>query len=265
MGDDPMSANMTIQSFSIRTGLPSSTLRYYEKENLIIPDVRGENGYRLYREEQVPGAITIHSLRQAGISLSDIRQYLLSNDNGKVTWIRKWRTDMDSKMASLNVARQFLYGIEPEDEHIRLIKWDTPVRILWFRHRVVRERHPFAKVIEERAAYILKHLRVRCHDVFILQEKMEGNEMIGKVGFRLEGKDPIPKEWLTDAELEVIEPTLFVTLDCLVNDDFACFNLMLLLQSFGFEPAGVNMERHQLNDPLSYQWMIPVLHGDSVK
>jgi hypothetical protein len=86
--------------------------------------------------------------------------------------------------------------------------------------------------------------------------------MNGKVGFRLERNDPILKKLLNDTELEVIEPTL--SLDYLPNDDFVCFNLMMLLKSFGFEPSGPNMERYQLNDLLNFQWMIPVLHGDSV-
>jgi DNA-binding transcriptional MerR regulator len=262
-GGDTVSDTMTIQTFSIRTGLPSSTLRYYEKESLILPDVRGENGYRQYREEQIPRAITIHSLRQAGVNLSDIRQYFLSDDADKVNWMKKWRKDIDSKLASLNVARQFLHGIEPEDEHIRLIKWETPVSILWFRHRVKRERYPFAGAIEERAAYLKKHGRLRYHDAYVRQERIEGNEMIGTVGFRLDGKEAIPKQWLSDAEIEMIQPTLFVTLDCLADDDFACFSLMLLLQSFGFEPSGPNIERYQLNDLSTYQWMIPVLHEDS--
>lgn len=45
------STGMTIQAFSIRTGLPPSTLRYYEKEKLIVPRYRGNNGYRLYTSE----------------------------------------------------------------------------------------------------------------------------------------------------------------------------------------------------------------------
>jgi DNA-binding transcriptional MerR regulator len=61
--DEPVSDYMTIQTFSNRTGLPSSTLRYYEKEGLIKPDIRGENGYRLYREEQIPGDLFLKKLQ----------------------------------------------------------------------------------------------------------------------------------------------------------------------------------------------------------
>jgi DNA-binding transcriptional MerR regulator len=259
---DPMSDFMSIQTFANRTGLPASTLRYYEKEGLIKPNLRRDNGYRQYRVEQIPYAITIHSLRQAGIQLAEIKQYLESSDARKADWLRKWRKDVDHKIASLNVARQFLHGIEPEDEHIRLTKWDAPVRMIWFRHRVKRELNPYAKVIEERAASVGKHVHIRCRDAYVRQERIVGDEIICKVGFRLPDHEPIAGEWLNEAELEVLGPALFVAMDGLSNDAYACFSLMLLLQSFGFEPAGPHMERYELDDLMRYQWMIPVLHGN---
>ncbi|MNH41061.1 hypothetical protein D3C79_1024860 [compost metagenome] len=90
--------------------------------------------------------------------------------------------------------------------------------------------------------------------------------MLGKVGFRLPLKSALPDNWKHatgfDVELEVLKPTLFVTLDCLSTDPYACFSLMLVLQSFGFEPAGPNMEWYHLHDKLHYQWMIPVVHSE---
>lgn len=64
---------MTIRAFSERTGLRPKTLRYYEEVGLLIPCVRTENGYRQYAEEQVERALLIHSLRQAGVGIADIR------------------------------------------------------------------------------------------------------------------------------------------------------------------------------------------------
>jgi DNA-binding transcriptional MerR regulator len=255
--------NMTIQSFSQRTGLPASTLRYYEKEGLLKPDFRADNGYRLFREDQIPNAMKIHTLRQAGISLSEIRQYFVSDAAGQANWMRKWRQDVDVKLSALNVAKQFLNGVESVDEHIQLVRWDTSTSMLWFRHRVKRQLNPFAHVMDEKADFLEKLGLLHTREAFVQQEQIIGDEMIGKVGFRLPGKAFFPDVWKHEAEVEDMKPTLFVTLDCLSNDPFACFSLMLLLQSFGFEPAGPNLERYQLNDKLHYQWMIPVVHGDS--
>lgn len=43
----------TIKEFSKTTGIPSSTLRYYEKENLIPSIKRGANGHRVYDENDL--------------------------------------------------------------------------------------------------------------------------------------------------------------------------------------------------------------------
>lgn len=260
-----MSGSMTIQAFSVRTGLPPSTLRFYEKEGLIKPNIRGENGYRLYSKEQIVIAQTIHSLRQADVNLRDIRQYLIADELEKDNWMRKWRKEVDTKMASLRVARQYLHGIEPEDQHIRLVKWEAPVRMLWCSLCVDRRPHPFSKAIEEKALFLQQHAGVHCNSVFVQTEQIKGNEIAGKIGFRLPSKCSIPDELVSELqiELQIIEPTLFVTLECIADDPYACFNLMLLLQTFGFEPSGPKMEHYELCDMSSYHWMVPVLQASN--
>jgi DNA-binding transcriptional MerR regulator len=260
-----MNPRMTIQAFSVRTGLPPSTLRYYEKERLLIPSFRGDNGYRLYTSEQIPLAVTIHSLRQADVNLSDIQKYLLADDTTKVEWVRKWRKEIDSKMASLRVAWQFLHGIEPEDQHIRLVKWEAPVRLLWYHLRVKRGLQPFREEIEKKADLLQSNTDVRIYDAFVRSEQIEMDEITGKVGFRFSGPVPISESLVSglQTEVEIIEPTLFVTLESMADDEYACFNVMLLLQFFGFEPSGPFMERYELSDMSSYHWMVPVIQAGS--
>lgn len=262
-----MKTNMTIQSFAERTGLPASTLRYYDKEGLLKPSYRADNDYRYYQEDQISSAIKIHTLRQAGIGLLEIRQYLAADALGQAVWLRKWRQDVDSKLLALNVAKQYLDGVDSVDEHIRLVRWFQSTRMLWFRHRVKRQLHPFAQAIEERAAYLHKQGLLYAKEAFVQQEQIIRDEMIGRVGFRIPEKIIFADDWTQDKELEVevLQPMLFVSMDCLTNDPYACFSLMLVLQSFGFEPAGPNIERYQLNDKLHYQWMIPVVHGQGTE
>ena len=184
--------SMTIQSFSERTGLPASTIRYYEKEGLLQPSHRASNGYRYFREDQIAGALKIHTLRQAGISLIDIRQYLAADAEGQAGWLRKWRQDVDEKLLALNVAKQYLDGVDAVDEHIRLVRWSQPTRILWFRHRVKRQLHPFAQAIDTSASYLEKRGQLYAQEAYVRQEGMVGDEMRGKVGFRLPLKPALP-------------------------------------------------------------------------
>src|SRR5690606_16540510 len=210
-------AVMTIQMFSTRTGLPASTLRYYEKERLIVPKYREDNGYRMYGEEQIPDAIKIHSLRLADINLSDIRAYLRASKDEKIEWIMKWRGEIEGKLSALQVARQYLHGIESNDQHLQLVKWDVSVPILWFPLRVKKQINPYAAAIEQKVDVLLKRYNLRCEEAFIQPDTVDGDRLVGRIGFRLSAAmtEKLAQEWLENehANLEWHNPALFVTLE----------------------------------------------------
>lgn len=63
---------MRIQDIEFLTGMDRATIRYYEKEGLVIPQRLG-NGYRSYCDEDVTMLLKIKLLRKLGISLSNIK------------------------------------------------------------------------------------------------------------------------------------------------------------------------------------------------
>lgn len=63
---------MLIQDVERRTGLDRATIRFYEKENLVVPK-REENGYRTYQEHDVALLLKIKLLRQLGVSIYKIK------------------------------------------------------------------------------------------------------------------------------------------------------------------------------------------------
>ncbi len=67
---------MSISEFSKVTGIKPENLRYYHQINLLSPDYRGENGYRYYTRSQLNTAYLIISLREIGISIKEIRNYM---------------------------------------------------------------------------------------------------------------------------------------------------------------------------------------------
>lgn len=67
---------MTIKEVEQRTGLTRSNIRFYEKEQLIIPARNEGNGYREYSEEDVSNLKKIAYLRTLGISIEDICKLL---------------------------------------------------------------------------------------------------------------------------------------------------------------------------------------------
>lgn len=67
---------MTIKEVEMRTGLPRSNIRFYEKEKLIEPSRNESNGYRDYSENDVENIKKIAYLRTLGISIEDIRNII---------------------------------------------------------------------------------------------------------------------------------------------------------------------------------------------
>ena len=82
----------TIKEFSKETGIPSSTLRYYEKENLITSIQRGTNGHRIYNEHDLEWIDMICCLKNTGMSIKQIKGFVDLSVEGKATL--KQRCDM---------------------------------------------------------------------------------------------------------------------------------------------------------------------------
>ena len=76
------------QSYTIReaaalTGLPASTLRYYETIGVIGPVSRGEtSGHRVYDEEDLDQLLWVACLAATGMSVADMRAYVANGQLG---------------------------------------------------------------------------------------------------------------------------------------------------------------------------------------
>lgn len=67
---------MAIKEFSRLTGIKRENLRYYDQIELLSPECRGENGYRYYSQRQLTTAYLIGSLRELGIGIEEIKNYV---------------------------------------------------------------------------------------------------------------------------------------------------------------------------------------------
>ncbi len=64
---------MKIGELAERTGIPASTIRYYEKEGLLPKAQRGANGYRVYQDNALERLDLIQLGQNLGFSLDAIR------------------------------------------------------------------------------------------------------------------------------------------------------------------------------------------------
>ncbi|OXL83842.1 hypothetical protein BCV73_12650 [Paenibacillus sp. SSG-1] len=65
-----------IREASTMTGFSLDTLRYYEKMGLIQPASRGTGGVRNYSDANVHQILSIKCLKQSGLSLEDIKDFI---------------------------------------------------------------------------------------------------------------------------------------------------------------------------------------------
>jgi len=71
---------MNIGDVSTRSGLPAKTIRYYEDIGLVKP-LRGENGYRTFREQELHKLTFLGRARALGFTIEDCRTLMALYDD----------------------------------------------------------------------------------------------------------------------------------------------------------------------------------------
>ncbi|MEU6442160.1 MerR family transcriptional regulator [Streptomyces sp. NPDC047046] len=74
----------TIKEAAALTGLPASTLRYYESVGVIAPVARGESSrHRVYTDADMDLLIGVACLAATGMSVNDMRSYVENGQRGR--------------------------------------------------------------------------------------------------------------------------------------------------------------------------------------
>lgn len=72
----------TISQLAQAVGVPTTTLRYYERAGLLKPEDRSQGNYRLYSDESLRRLKFIRAAQAIGFTLDDVK-LLLGNNDGK--------------------------------------------------------------------------------------------------------------------------------------------------------------------------------------
>ena len=110
------SEGLTIGETAARSGVATSALRFYEAEGL-ISSTRTTGNQRRYERSTLRRIALIQAGKAAGISLDEIRDALTAlpgeRTPTKHDWerlSRRWRDDLDRRIATLNALRDRLTG-----------------------------------------------------------------------------------------------------------------------------------------------------------
>jgi MerR family transcriptional regulator, copper efflux regulator len=109
---------MNIKEFERQSGLPRSTIRFYEQRGLLAPNGVGKaNGYRSYSAKEVERARAIKLAQTLGFSLKEIGTLIEAWDAGQLSASRRRRAIVDKideikmKVAALKAMERYLIAI----------------------------------------------------------------------------------------------------------------------------------------------------------
>jgi MerR family transcriptional regulator, copper efflux regulator len=109
---------MNIKEFERQSGLPRSTIRFYEQRGLLAPNGVGRaNGYRSYTAKEVERARAIKLAQTLGFSLNEIGALIEAWDAGQLSTKRRRSAIADKineikkKVSALKAMERYLIAI----------------------------------------------------------------------------------------------------------------------------------------------------------
>tara|TARA_R110002073_G_scaffold245940_1_gene408693 strand:+ start:6343 stop:6789 length:447 start_codon:yes stop_codon:yes gene_type:complete len=109
-----MAAHYTISQLAKAAGIPVTTVRYYERIKLVVPETRSTGNYRLYSDDSLKKLMFIRAAQAIGFTLEDIKS-LLATESGKTPTcgsvqklIETRFADIEDKLKDLRHVRKVL-------------------------------------------------------------------------------------------------------------------------------------------------------------
>lgn len=112
--------SQTTNTYSIRdasrlTGLPASTLRYYESIGLVNPVQRGETSkHRVYAQSDMDILDTVACLNATGMKLEDMKKYIANATSDvtdayeQVALLKAQKAKLDEEERQISLRRQYV-------------------------------------------------------------------------------------------------------------------------------------------------------------
>jgi len=119
---------LTVTKLARQFNLSRTTILYYEKEELLIPASRSENGYRWYGSKEISQLESIINYRSFGISIQQIKQLLANNGEGKQQQtLRQQFNNLENEIQKLRQQQlaivNFLEAPDLLDKNMTKEKW----------------------------------------------------------------------------------------------------------------------------------------------
>ena len=100
------------------TGVTAANIRFYEKEKLFSPTLRGENSYRMYSDGDIHQLRFIRACRSLDMSLDEVRTLLSLNLNNKADCVTA-RGALDAHLGHIRARLAELKVLEKDLKALR--------------------------------------------------------------------------------------------------------------------------------------------------
>lgn len=92
----------TVKQVAERVGLPSRTVRYYDRIGLVRADERSPAGYRLYGQEEEERLRFVRRAKRLGFSLDEIRGLMGAAEGGCGSTVPELERLLDRKIEEID-------------------------------------------------------------------------------------------------------------------------------------------------------------------
>ncbi len=97
---------LTVTQLAKQFGISRTTILYYEKEQLLLPAYRSENGYRWYGDKEVERLNAITSYRSYGLSVASIKALLNQTGKSQTQILKDHFNELENEIQSLRAQQK---------------------------------------------------------------------------------------------------------------------------------------------------------------
>ncbi|HGY9612688.1 MerR family transcriptional regulator [Vibrio harveyi] len=109
---------LTVTQRARECGLSRTTILYYEREGLLAPAHRSENGYRWYGEKEMQRLKTISSYRSYGLPISSIRTLLAQKGKSQAEILKDHFNELEREIQNLRAQQKAIVVLLQEPQLI---------------------------------------------------------------------------------------------------------------------------------------------------
>nr|WP_086937526.1 MerR family transcriptional regulator [Thaumasiovibrio occultus] len=109
---------LTITQLAKAFGVSRTTIMYYEREGLLLPTLRSDNGYRWYGDNEQQRLKLIVSYRSYGLPLSSIRVLLEQHSRSQAQILKDHFNELEAEIQTLRAQQRAIVALLKEPQLI---------------------------------------------------------------------------------------------------------------------------------------------------